>query len=68
MTTTLDLARLQEMIADQQVQLVEVLDAEEYAWAHLPGALNVPLEEIGDAVPAAIDASRPVIAYCNDFL
>lgn len=74
MTTTLDLAGLQAMTSAQQaeqaqqVQLVEVLAAEEYEWAHLPGAINVPLREIGEAVPEAIDASRPVVVYCHDSL
>jgi len=67
---TVDLAALQELLADpqKQVQLVEVLDAEEYGWAHLPGAINVPLKTIGETVPEAIDPARPVVAYCNDFL
>jgi len=68
MATTLDLAGLQELTSAQRVQLVEVLAGEEYEWAHLPGAINVPLREIGGEVPAAIDATRPVVAYCHDFL
>jgi len=39
-------------------QLVEVLPVDEYDWAHLPGAVNLPLK----------DRSRPVIVYCHDSL
>jgi rhodanese-related sulfurtransferase/CBS domain-containing protein len=48
-------------------QLVEVLPAEEYQWGHLPGAVNVPLKQLGEG-PVPLDRSRPVIVYCNDTL
>ena len=46
-------------------QLVEVLPAEDYAWAHLPGAVSLPLKEL-DAGTGQLDRSRPVIVYCHD--
>jgi rhodanese-related sulfurtransferase len=46
-------------------QLVEVLPAEEDRWAHLPGAVNLPLKEL-DARTEQLDRSRPVIVYCHD--
>ncbi|MGN6689104.1 MAG: rhodanese-like domain-containing protein [Actinomycetales bacterium] len=46
-------------------QLVEVLPADEYRWAHLPGAVNLPLKEL-DAGTEQLDRSRPVIVYCHD--
>jgi rhodanese-related sulfurtransferase len=46
-------------------QLVEVLPAEEYRWAHLPGAVHLPLKEL-DARTDQLDRSRPVIVYCHD--
>ena len=48
-------------------QLVEVLPAAEYEWAHLPGAVNHPLKEL-DARAGRLDRSRPVIVYCHDSL
>lgn len=48
-------------------QLVEVLPAEDYDWAHLPGAVNLPLKEL-DARTGQLDRSRPVIVYCHDSL
>ena len=45
--------------------LVEVLPTEEYAWAHLPGAVSLPLKEL-DAGVAQLDRSLPVIVYCHD--
>jgi rhodanese-related sulfurtransferase len=48
-------------------QLTEVLPAEDYEWAHLPGAVSVPLKEL-DAMAGQLDRSRPVIVYCHDSL
>ena len=51
----------------QGAQLVEVLPAGDYDWAHLPGAVNLPLKEL-DARRGQLDRSRPVIVYCYDSL
>jgi rhodanese-related sulfurtransferase len=48
-------------------QLVEVLPADEYDWAHLPGAVSMPLKEL-DARAGELDRSGPVIVYCHDSL
>ena len=47
-------------------QLVEVLPADEYDWAHLPDAVSLPLKEL-DARAGQLDRSRPVIVYCHDW-
>jgi rhodanese-related sulfurtransferase len=54
-------------LTGQGAQLVEVLPADEYAWAHLPGAASIPLKELG-ARAGQLDRSRPVIVYCHDSL
>jgi rhodanese-related sulfurtransferase len=54
-------------LTGQGAQLVEVLPAEEYAWAHLPDAVSLPLKEL-DAGTGQLDRSRPVIVYCHDTL
>jgi rhodanese-related sulfurtransferase len=48
-------------------QLVEVLPADEYEWAHLPGAISLPLKEL-DERAGELDRSRTVITYCHDSL
>jgi hypothetical protein len=53
-------------LTSQQAQLVEVPPAGDYDWAHLPGAVNVPLKEL-DARAGQLDRSRPVIVYCHDW-
>lgn len=56
-----------QRLTGQGAQLVEVLPAEEYDWAHLPGAASLPLEEL-DAGTGQLVRSRPVIVYCHDSL
>jgi len=48
------------------VQLVEVLPTKEYAWAHIPGAISIPLRELHTRAPKELDPTRPVITYCHD--
>jgi rhodanese-related sulfurtransferase len=43
-----------------------VLPADEHDWAHLPGAVSLPLKEL-DARASQLDRSRPVIVYCHDW-
>ena len=61
--TELDTAALQRALTGGDVQLVEVLPAEDYEEEHLPGARNVPLAEL-DA--ADLDPSRPTVVYGFD--
>jgi rhodanese-related sulfurtransferase len=60
-------ARLREML-DAGAQLVEVLPADEFAEAHLPGAINIPLKTLDAASTARLDRDRAVIVYCWDGL
>jgi len=54
-------------LTDQGAQLVEVLPADEYEWAHLPGAVSLPLKQLDEGA-AQLDLSRPVVVYCHDSL
>ena len=46
--------------------LVEVLPAEEYAAEHLPGAINIPLQQLDRQTTAMLQQDQPVIVYCYD--
>ena len=61
------LEQLQELIG-RGAQVVEVLPADDYAPAHLPGAVNVPLRELDERHAAVLDPARPVVVYCWDSL
>jgi rhodanese-related sulfurtransferase len=62
------LAPLRELLGEGRAQLVEVLPREDFDWAHLPGARNLPLKELDADAAAGLDRSLPVIVYCNDSL
>ncbi|MFC0864322.1 rhodanese-like domain-containing protein [Sphaerimonospora cavernae] len=67
MVHVIDREAVQDLHATRQAQLIEVLPPEQYEWAHLPGAVNVPLSELATSA-AGLDRSRPVIVYCHDWL
>jgi len=54
-------------LLEQGAQLVDVLDADDYAESHLPGAINIPLKELNAATASRLDRLSPVLVYCNDF-
>jgi rhodanese-related sulfurtransferase len=47
-------------------QLVEVLPPAEYEDEHLPGAVNIPLKELGAAAAQRLRRDAAVVAYCYD--
>ncbi|AQZ69060.1 unnamed protein product [[Actinomadura] parvosata subsp. kistnae] len=66
MTHIIDRGAVHDLLATRQAQLVEVLPEREYEWAHLPGAVNLPLGRLDGALP--LERGRPVIVYCHDWL
>ena len=67
MPTPIALAELRALIVGG-AQLVEVLPEEEFAEAHLPGAVNIPLKLFTSQAVASLDRHRAVVAYCWDGL
>lgn len=65
--TRIDYQGLRRLLADN-VQLVEVLPADEYTEMHLPGAVNIPLKTLTAATTAELERGRPVVVYCWDAL
>jgi rhodanese-related sulfurtransferase len=61
------LEELQELI-ERGAQIVEVLPADDYAPAHLPGAINIPLRQVDERGVAVLDHARPIVVYCWDSL
>jgi len=65
--TRIDLPELHRLIAED-AQLVEVLPEQEFAEAHLPGAVNLPLKRLSAQTAASLDRTRAVVVYCWDGL
>ncbi|HEY3078907.1 MAG TPA: rhodanese-like domain-containing protein [Chloroflexota bacterium] len=54
-------------LLEQGAQLVDVLPPEEYQEAHIAGAVNVPLRQLGAEASTRLERDRPVITYCHDY-
>jgi rhodanese-related sulfurtransferase len=63
----IDRNEVQRLVAEKNAQLVEVLPRPEYEQEHLPGAINIPLQELNRETAMQLDRSRPVIVYCHDY-
>lgn len=46
------------------VQLLDVRPEDEFALAHLPGAMNIPLDKLKKKL-SALDPDKEIIAYCR---
>lgn len=58
---------LWEKIEDgEDFVLVDVLDEQFYRHSHLPGAINIPLDEIETAKDEIPDKDTEVVLYCMD--
>ena len=55
-----------EVIADEQVQLVDVRTPEEFSEGHIPGAVNIDVKSPDfDTQIATLNPDRPVAVYCR---
>jgi rhodanese-related sulfurtransferase len=51
------------------VVLVEILDPEYHENAHLPGAVNLPLDRLGELAPKILpDKDADIVVYCMSSL
>ena len=51
-------------MASGQVTMLDVRPAVEFAAGHLPGAINIPVDELADRL-AELPTDREVVAYCR---
>lgn len=56
-------AEARQWVADGAT-LLDVRTPAEFAQGHLPGALNIPVQELPQRVGELPDAERPVVVYC----
>jgi rhodanese-related sulfurtransferase len=60
----IDGAAAKTLVADG-AKVVDVRTAEEFASGHVPGAINIPYEEIGKRTAEIGPASTAVVLYCR---
>jgi len=64
--TTVNRDEVQTLVSNG-AQVVEVLGPKEYAYAHLPQAINIPLGDLNRESAAGLVHGRVTIVYCHDF-
>lgn len=56
--------RLNELMRDDMVTVIDVRPADEFALGHVPGAINLPLGTL-DARLSEFEHGREIVAYCR---
>ena len=58
---------VQRLVDEHDAVVAEVLPRAEYEWAHLAGAIHLPLKGWNpDRLRSILDQGRPIVVYCND--
>jgi hypothetical protein len=58
-------ARFKQLRDNEGIVVVDVRTATEYRSAHIPGAISVPFDRIGDEVEHLRGFGKPIITYCS---
>ncbi len=53
------------LIKERNAQFVDVRTPEEFAMSKLPGAVNIPLQDIDRVGESMLDKDIPVIVFCR---
>jgi rhodanese-related sulfurtransferase len=67
MDATVSTKDLQAKIDGKRVTVVETLAPERYREAHIPGALNIPPEQIKELAPQLLpNRDAEIVTYCTN--
>jgi len=66
MPQSIGVDEMQDLLA-AGAQVVEVLASSQYEERHLPGAINIELEDFSVESLHRLDKDKPVVVYCWDF-
>jgi rhodanese-related sulfurtransferase len=63
----IDRYEVRRLVDEQDAVIAEVLPRAEYEWAHLAGAVHLPLKgRSTDELRSVLNPDRPAVVYCND--
>ncbi len=64
----ISLEELQRSLAAGSLILLDVLPADAHAAGHIPGALSLPLDEVGARAPTLLpERTADIAVYCGSF-
>lgn len=52
-------------VKNGQKTFVDVRTPEEYAGGHVPGAINIPLDQVQNRLDEFKEMPKPIVAYCR---
>ncbi len=55
---------MNEIINDPKATILDVRSEGEFAMGHVPGSINIPLQELPDRVEEIDGMSRPIVLCC----
>ena len=55
----------QRLDSGESIRLINVLPPEHFQAVHLPGAENIPLDEVRERAPEAFDRDEMLVVYCK---
>lgn len=64
---SLDLSTATKLLDRDDVELLDVRPIEEFSAGHIPGAINIPMDELADKIDS-LDVNKDVIVYCRGHL
>lgn len=64
-TPEISTTQLRHILVDGKTLVLDVRSAEEYALAHIPGAINLYEKEVAHLLRSYPDHDAPLILYCN---
>ncbi len=65
MVDTIDRDALKEKLdSDDEFVLVNVLSPEQFEEQHIPGSINIPLDQVEEEFPARFDRDEKIVVYC----
>jgi len=67
MAETITREQLRRAIEDEEVVIVETLGPLHYAQGHLPGAINIPHDQVAELAPALLpERGATIVTYCSN--
>ena len=60
----LSVAELKKALDAGQALIIDVRDSRSFADGHLPGAINIPLEQIQQSLARLKGSRKVIVAYC----
>lgn len=64
---SLDLSTVAKLLERDDVLLLDVRPVEEFSAGHIPGAINIPMDQLAERIDS-LDVGKDVIVYCRGHL